>query len=59
VFAPYRLPEEDVKAFLGAMAVIRENLCQTLVPHHPHRDAVRQAVFFIRASGVEGKTLQE
>ncbi len=36
--------EQDGKPFLGKMIIVRQDLADTLLPHHFHRDAVGQAL---------------
>lgn len=48
-----------MKPFLGKVVVIGEHVSESFVAHHLHGMAVRQAVLFIWASGVEIKGIQE
>ena len=48
-----------MKPFLGEVVVVGEHVGEPFVAHHQHGMAVRQAVLFIRAGGVEIKGMQK
>src|SRR6185295_11996741 len=53
------LSEQDVKAFLREMVLVREHVRETLAAHHLHGDAVRQAIYLIGARSVQRQSLQK
>lgn len=58
---PARLyvPEQRPESFLFKVPVVREDVAQTFPPHRLHRNAIRQAITFIRAAVVERQALRE
>src|SRR5208337_4098862 len=51
--------EQDGKAFLCKMVVIRQHCCDCLMPHGQHRNAVGEAVPFVGTGSIEGKSVTE
>ena len=51
--------QQDSKAFLHEMIVMRQDFADAFGPHRLHRDAIRQAVTLVWAGFVEGETIQE
>jgi hypothetical protein len=49
--------QQDSKAFLAEMPVMRENFGDAFLTHCLHRHAVGQAVFLVRAGLIQGKTI--
>jgi hypothetical protein len=48
-----RLPEEALKSFLLKVAVLREDLGETMAAHHVHGDTVCEAVVLIGTLFIE------
>ena len=48
-----RLAEQDVKAFLGKMVIVRQDIHEALAAHDVHGDTIREAVLLIKARFVE------
>jgi hypothetical protein len=53
------LAEEELKAFLLKVAVVREDLGEAMSSHDVHGDTVRQAVVLIRALFIQREAVQE
>jgi hypothetical protein len=47
------IPEQRSESFLFKVPVIREHVSQAFAPHRLHRNAVRQALTFIRTAIIE------
>ena len=48
-----RLAEQDVKAFLGKMVIVRQDIHEALAAHDVHGDTIREAVLLIETRFVE------
>src|SRR5262249_27300040 len=48
-FVTHSSLKQNLKAFLGEMAVVREQAGNTALAHHVHRNAVGEAVAFVGA----------
>lgn len=51
--------EQLGKPFLREVIIMRKDFGDPFLPHHEHRDAICQAVAFVRAGFVEGKAVQK
>ena len=51
--------EQDAESFLSEVIIMRQDVCDTLLPHGIHRNAVSQAIAFIPAGFVEKHACQE
>jgi hypothetical protein len=48
-----RLAEQDAKAFLGEMVIVRQDVREALAAHDVHGDTIREAVLLIETRFVE------
>lgn len=48
-----RLAEQDTKAFLGEMVIVRQDVYEALAAHDVHGDTIREAVLLIETRFVE------
>ena len=48
-----------MKAFLGEMMIVAQDVCQTLAPHRLHSHTVGQAVLLIETGFVQSQRIEE
>ena len=53
------LAEQDAKAFLGEMVIVRQDVREALAAHDVHGDAIREAVLLIETRFVERQAIQK
>ena len=56
---PSWLAEQDAKAFLGEMVIVRQDVREALAAHDVHGDAIREAVLLIETRFVERQAIQK